>query len=101
MLLVPLFMFRYCQRTCSDPPSPYGDWTVYHNPLGGDDGISFYNHEHRCSAMTTFRSLPDPNPRQHNDTVLDVLHLKVEGSCTVTASEASSRFLRIDDTARV
>lgn len=93
-------MLTYRQRTHADPTSPHCDWTVYYNPIG-DGGISFYNQEHQCSVSTTFRSLPDPNPRQNNDTVLDVLRLKVEASCTVSASEASSRLFLIDSTARV
>lgn len=49
---------------------------------------------------TTFRSLPDPNPSQSNDTVLRILNLKLEASCTISASKASSRLFLVESTAR-
>jgi hypothetical protein len=65
-----------------------------------DDGISFYSQEHQCNLATTFRSLPDPNFIQSNDTVLRILNLKLEASCTTSASKTSSRLFLIESTAR-
>lgn len=65
-----------------------------------DGGIALYSHEHKCSLATTFRSLPELDARQTNDTVLRILNLKLEASCTTSASKASSRLFLIESTAR-
>jgi hypothetical protein len=64
-----------------------------------DNDISFYRNEHQCMG-TTFRSLPAPNPSQSNDTVLRILNLKLEASCTISASKVSSRLFIVESTAR-
>jgi hypothetical protein len=91
-------MLKYRQRTNPNPTSLHCDWTAYYDPME-DDGISFYSHEHQCNLATTFRSLPDINPIQSNDTVLRILNLKLEASCTTSASKASSRLFLIESTA--
>jgi hypothetical protein len=92
-------MLRYRQRTNPNPTSPHCDWTAYSDPTE-DDGISFYSHKHQCSVSTTFHSLPNPNPSQSDDTVLRILNLKLEASCTTSASKASSRLFLVENTAR-
>lgn len=49
---------------------------------------------------TTFRSVPDPTIRESNDTVLRVLNLKLEASCTTSASTGSSRLFLVESTTR-
>ncbi|CZR69155.1 uncharacterized protein PAC_19055 [Phialocephala subalpina] len=86
--------------TNPNPASPHCDWTTYYDPME-DDGITFYNHEHQCSLGSTFRSVPDPEHIQSNDTMLRILNLKLEASCTASASEASSRLFLVESTSRV
>jgi len=85
-------------RTNAVPKSPRCDWTAYYDPME-DNGIAFYSHEYQCSLATTFRSLHDPATSQSNGTVLRILNLKLEASCTMSASEASSRLFLIETTA--
>jgi hypothetical protein len=61
--------------------------------------MDFYSHEHQCSLATTFHSVPDPIFSQSNDTVLRTINLKLEASCTKSASKASSRLFLVDSTA--
>lgn len=63
-----------------------------------DKGVILYSHEHQCSLATTFRSLPDPYGPS-NDTVLRTLNLKLEASCTVSASQTSSRLFVVESIA--
>jgi hypothetical protein len=67
------------KRTLPKPTSPHCDWTAYYD-LIEDDSISFYSHENVHSLGTTFRSVPDPNPSQSNNTVLRILNLKIKAS---------------------
>ena len=78
--------------------SQHCDWAVYYN-LMTDDGISLYNPKNQCNLATTFRSIPGPEIRSSNDTVLHVLDLKIEASCTISASEVSSRLFLIESMA--
>jgi hypothetical protein len=90
-------MLRCRRRTNPSPESPRCDWTAYYDPME-DNGISFYSQKYQCSLATTFRSLPEPDSSQRNDTVLRILNLKLEASCTTSANEASSRLFLVDST---
>jgi hypothetical protein len=71
---------------------------MYHNSVK-TYGIEVYSQQHRCSLATTFRSLPDPNILRSNDTVLRTLNLKLETSCTTSASPASARLFLVESKA--
>ncbi|CZR50144.1 uncharacterized protein PAC_00016 [Phialocephala subalpina] len=88
---------KIAKRTIPNLTSPHCDWTAYFDPME-NDGISFYSHEHACSLGTTFRSVPDPTSSQSNDTVLGILNLKLEASCTASAGQAGSRMFLVDST---
>ena len=83
------------RRTQSNPASPHCHWVVYDDDAK-DEGIAFFSPEHQCSLATTFRSLPGPDLSRSNDTVLRILNLKLEASCTTSASAASSRLFLIE-----
>ncbi|KAH7182080.1 hypothetical protein DER46DRAFT_568658 [Fusarium sp. MPI-SDFR-AT-0072] len=48
---------------------------------------------------TMYRSIPSSEATQSNDTVIRVLDLKLEASCTINASGSSSRLFLIENTA--
>jgi hypothetical protein len=59
-------------------------------------GLTFFSPEHQCSLATTFRSLPESDLGRNDDTVLRTMNLKLEASCTASASAASSRLHLIE-----
>ncbi|KAF4943411.1 hypothetical protein FGADI_13438 [Fusarium gaditjirri] len=84
--------------TVSNTGSASCDWTVYYDAIQGS--VNFYNPSLKCDLASTFRSLPHSEPARGNDTVLRLLDLRLEASCTVGASESSSRLYTIESFAR-
>lgn len=70
-------------------------WTFV-NEANTKGGFAMYNSEHKCHLASTFRALPDFTASYTNDTIITTLHLKLETSCTKSASVASSRLFVID-----
>lgn len=91
-------MLTYHLRTVTNTGSASCDWTVYYDADQGS--VTFYNPTLECDLASTFRSLPHSEHTQSNDTVLRVLGLRLEASCTVGASELSSRLYAVDSSTR-
>lgn len=90
-------MLTCYQRTTSGTASADCEWSVYYDHAR--DGIGLYSARHQCNLATTFRSIPCSELTQSNDTVLRVLDLKLEASCTIDASRSSSTLFLIETTA--
>ncbi|SMR52270.1 unnamed protein product [Zymoseptoria tritici ST99CH_3D1] len=75
------------------------DWSAFYD-ASTDREIAFYNLSHECTLATTFRSIPEAIEQKTNDTVQLFMNLKVEASCTKSASSASSRMFLIETALR-
>lgn len=75
-------------------------WVLKYDPFS-DSGFRLYNPVHQCFLASSFRTFPDYDGEQSNDTIVTQLRLELEAACTTEVTDAASRMYILEGKIRI